>query len=150
MFIGHPLSNWRIGDSTDFKFQKSPLCYTYENEGIPTFALFIRFHSKRKRTIIIKRGDNFYSLRDHRKAIMKYSKQKKKKPPVIDESLASQSNVLQESSESNSKVAKPKKTKRSIINESSASYDEVKDKGNLLENDFCDIAIELYDIVIKK
>ena len=72
---------------------------------------------------------------------MKYSKQKKKKPPVIDESLASQSN---------SKVAKPKKTKRSIINESSASYDEVKDKGNLLENDFCGIAIELYDIVIKK
>ena len=64
--------------------------------------------------------------------------------------MASQSNVLQESSESNSKVAKPKKTKRSIINESSASYDEVKDKGNLLENDFCDIAIELYDIVIKK
>ena len=49
---------WWIGDSTDFKFQKSPLCYTYENEEIPNLTLFIRVHSKRKRTIIIRRGDN--------------------------------------------------------------------------------------------
>ena len=65
-----PYPCWRIGDSTDFKFQKFPLCYTYENGGIRDFALIIRVHSKGNRTIIIRR-DQFTHSRDHQRAIVK-------------------------------------------------------------------------------
>ena len=43
-FTDHPLL--LLQGSTDFKFQKSPLCYTYESVGIHNFALLIEFISK--------------------------------------------------------------------------------------------------------
>ena len=44
---------WRIGDSTDLKFQKLPFHYTYKNEGTRNFTLFISLCIKGNRTIII-------------------------------------------------------------------------------------------------
>ena len=61
---------------------------------------------------------------------------------MIHKSLASKSNLLEESSEAIVKQPNQKDKKKPMINGSSASDDEVKYKENLLENEICDIVIE--------
>lgn len=70
---------WRIGDFTDFKFQKSPLCYTYENKRIPNFALFIRFHKANEKEPLSSKSERILLIQESSESDSEVVKVKKKK-----------------------------------------------------------------------
>ena len=81
-----PFPCWNIGDSTEFKFWKFLLCYTYKNEWKLNFALFIWVHSQGSSTNITRLRDQFVKQPNKKK--------KKKKPPAICKSFVTESNYF--------------------------------------------------------
>ena len=75
-----PYPCWRIGGPTNFKFQKSPPCYRYENERIHNFAY--EFRAKERESLSSDKEINLL-IHESSETDSKVAKPKKKKRTPI-------------------------------------------------------------------